>query len=103
MLDEHLLQEERDEGHADDHKVQEVEGVSAEGTLMKESSIHSHLSNTPTLIFINVHTQNKAKASTPCSNTSDDFAHDQSHVTVQNLIFKVIFYLVFVLLKVLIF
>ncbi len=62
MIDEHLLQEERDEGHADDQKVQEVEGVSAEGTLMKESSIHSHLSNTQTHNIINVHIQNEAKA-----------------------------------------
>lgn len=44
MIDGHLLQEERGEGYADDQKVQQVEGVSAEGTLMKESSIHSHLS-----------------------------------------------------------
>lgn len=56
-IDGHLLQEERGEGHADNQKVQKVEGVSAEGTLMQESSIHSHLSNTPPHIFINIHIQ----------------------------------------------
>lgn len=59
-MDGNLLQEERGERHADDQKVQKVKSVSAEGTLMKESSVHSHLNNTQSHTVINVHTQNES-------------------------------------------
>lgn len=65
-MKENLLQEERHEGHTDNQKVKKVKGISAEGPLMKESSIHSHLSNTQSHIVINVYTQNEG--SPECSN-----------------------------------